>query len=65
MAIILSLYRIKVYLTLVKRYLTLFEFLSTEKGLPLVDAWSRGLDKIHMYPDGDAKNQAVFFFFQF
>ena len=35
------------------------EFLTTEKGLPLVDAWSRGLDKIHMYPDGDAKNQAV------
>ena len=77
MAIILSLYRIKVYLTLVKRYLTRFpEFLSTEKGLPLVDAWSRGLDKIHMYPDGDAKNQAVVsqevvltsvdgFFFQF
>lgn len=25
----------------------------------MVDAWSRGLDKIHMYPDGDAKNQAV------
>ena len=27
--------------------------------MPLVDAWSRGLENIHMYPDGDAKNQAV------
>ena len=31
----------------------------TKKGLPLVDAWSRGLDKIHTYLDGDAKDKAV------
>ena len=48
-------------LTIVKRYLTYSQsFILQKKGLPLVDAWSRGLDKIHiMYPDGDAKNQAI------
>ena len=59
MAIILPLYRIKVNYR--KTLFDIFpEFHSTKKGLPLVDAWSRDLDKIHiMYPDGDAKNQAV------
>ena len=27
------------------------DFDSTKQGLPLVDSWSRGLDKNQMYPD--------------
>ena len=33
------------------------DFDSTKQGLPLVDSWSRGLDKNQMYPDGDTFEQ--------
>ena len=29
------------------------DFNSTKQGFPLVDSWSRGLDKNQMYPDRD------------
>ena len=38
---------------MIKCIVIFLDFHSAKQGMPLVDAWSRGLDWNQMYPDGD------------